>query len=153
GSLLGFLFHNRPPAKLFMGDAGAYLVGYWIAIGTSLSTYTTYHSASPHAILAPLFVMAVPLYDTITVLTIRLREGRSLYEADKSHFTHRLVDLGLTKGQSVLTAFLLTATCGLCALLLRRVGPGGAFVLALVVVCVLALINILETTARRKIRE
>jgi len=152
GALLGFLIHNRPPARIFMGDAGSYFVGFCIAVATLLATYTGYHSENQLAVLAPVCVMAVPLYDMITVLWIRIREGRSPFQADKSHFSHRLVDLGLSKGQAVLTIYLLTATCGLGALLLHRVDSVGAGIILLMILCVLALIAILETTALRKLR-
>jgi len=151
GALLGFLLHNRPPAKIFMGDAGSYLIGFYLATATLLATYTGYHSNRPHAILAPLFIMAVPLYDLTTVLWIRLREGRSPFQADKCHFSHRLVELGFTKGQAVLTVHLTTATCGLGALLLHRVDLVGAVLITLLVICVLTLIALLESTARRKL--
>jgi UDP-GlcNAc:undecaprenyl-phosphate GlcNAc-1-phosphate transferase len=153
GSLLGFLWHNRPPAKIFMGDAGSYFVGFLIAVATLLSTYTGYHSQSRHAVLAPLCVMAVPLYDMLTVITIRLRAGRSPFEADKNHFSHRLVDLGFTKPQAVLTVHLLTITCGLAALLLHQVDLAGAFAVMLLIGCVLTLIGVLEATARRTIHK
>ncbi len=153
GSLLGFLWHNRPPARIFMGDAGSYFVGFCIAVATLLATYTSYESDAPLAILAPLCVMAVPLYDMTTVIWIRLREGRSPFQADKNHFSHRLVELGLSKTQAVLTIYLTTATCGLGALLLHRVDLFGAVVILLLVTCVLALIAILETTARRKLNK
>jgi len=152
GSLAGFLWHNRPPARIFMGDAGSYFVGFSVAVTTLLATYTEYQGAHPHAVLAPLCVMAVPLYDMISVIWIRLREGRSPFQADKSHFSHRLVDLGLSKTQAVLTIYLTTATCGFGALLLGRVDVWGAIVVVLMIVCILGLIAILETTARRKLR-
>jgi UDP-GlcNAc:undecaprenyl-phosphate GlcNAc-1-phosphate transferase len=151
GALLGFLWHNRPPARIFMGDAGSYFVGFCIAVTTLLATYTEYQGTRQHAVLAPLCVMAVPLYDMISVIWIRLREGRSPFQADKSHFSHRLVELGLTKGQAVLTIYLTTATCGLGALLLHRVDLLGATIVVLMIVCILGLIAILETTARRKL--
>ncbi len=151
GSLVGFLFHNRPPARIFMGDAGSYFVGFCIAVATLLATFTGYQGTHQHAVLAPLCVMAVPLYDMTTVIWIRLREGRSPFEADKNHFSHRLVDLGLTKGQAVLTIYLTTATCGLGALLLNRVDLFGALVIVLMIVSILCLIAILESTARRKL--
>ena len=153
GSILGFLYHNRPPAKIFMGDAGSYLIGFIIAAATLLATYTGYQSKSPHGILAPIFVMAVPMYDMLSVIWIRIRSGKSPFEADKNHLSHRLVDLGLSKTQAVLTIYLLTATCGLAALILHRVDMLGAIILGLVVLCVLVLIAILESTARRKIRD
>jgi UDP-GlcNAc:undecaprenyl-phosphate GlcNAc-1-phosphate transferase len=148
GALLGFLWHNRPPARLFMGDAGSYLLGYLLAIATLTATFAG-ENVPPHAILAPLCVLAVPLYDTITVITIRLREGRSPFVGDKSHFSHRLVELGMTKGQAVLTIYLATATCGLGAFLLHEVDFLGACVVLLLVVCMLVLVGVLETAGRK----
>ena len=152
GGIIGFLWHNFPPARIFMGDSGAYFIGFMIAVATLLATYAGYKSENQHAILAPLCVMAVPLYDMTSVILIRLRAGRSPFEADKNHFSHRLVDLGLTKTQAVLTVYLTTATCGLGALLLHRVDLVGAVIIVLLIACILALIAILEATARRTIR-
>ncbi len=150
GSLLGFLIHNRPPARLFMGDAGSYLVGYLLAMATLSATFAG-ENVPRHSILAPLCVLAVPLYDLSTVVVIRLRQGRSPFEGDKSHFSHRLVELGMTRTQAVGTIYLTTATCGLGALLLHQLkSSAGAAVVLLMVVCVLTLIGILETTGRRK---
>ena len=149
GGLCGFLLHNRPPARLFMGDAGSYFVGFCVGAATLMATYTGYNSHDQHAILAPLCVMAVPFYDMLSVMWIRFRQGRSVFEADKCHFSHRLVDLGMTKGQAVLTIYLTTATCGLAALLLRRVDWFGAPIVLLLVLFTLLLIHLLESAARR----
>ncbi len=149
GALLGFLWHNRPPARIFMGDAGSYLIGYLIAMATLTASFAGYEEIPPHAILAPLCVLAVPIYDTLTVIAIRLRQGRSPFEGDKSHFSHRLVELGMTKAQAVGTIYLTTATCGLGALLLHQVNLAGAAVILTLIACVLVLIGILETTGRR----
>jgi UDP-GlcNAc:undecaprenyl-phosphate GlcNAc-1-phosphate transferase len=152
GSLCGFLWHNRPPARLFMGDAGSYFVGFLIAVATLLATFAG-GRAPRHAILAPLCVLAIPLYDTVSVLWIRLREGRSPFEGDKSHFSHRLVDLGMSKPQAVLTIYLATATCGLGAFLLHQVNGAGAAIVLTMAGCTLALVAVLERAARRKVRE
>lgn len=149
GSLLGFLWHNRPPARLFMGDTGSYLIGYLLAMATLTATFAGYGDVPRHAILAPLCALAVPIYDTVTVVFIRLRQGRSPFEGDKSHFSHRLVDLGMSKPQAVGTIYLATATCGLGALLLHQVNAAGAVVILLLVACVLVLVGVLETAARR----
>jgi UDP-GlcNAc:undecaprenyl-phosphate GlcNAc-1-phosphate transferase len=149
GSLVGFLWHNRPPARLFMGDAGSYLIGYLLAIGTLSATFAG-GNLPKYAILAPLCVLAVPLYDTATVLAIRLRGGRSPFAADKSHFSHRLVELGMTNTQAVLTIYLATATCGLGALLLHQVRDiAGACTILLLVLCILVLVAVLESAGRR----
>jgi len=150
GALLGFLWHNRTPARLFLGDAGSYFVGYSIGVCTLVATYTSYESPARHAVAAPLCVMAVPLYDMVTVIAIRLREGRSPFAGDRNHFSHRLVDLGFTRGRAVLAIYLTTATCGLGALLLPRTDRFGAGVVVLLVFGVLWLIQLVEFTARRR---
>lgn len=150
GGLLGFLVHNWPPAKIFMGDAGSYFVGFWIACCTLLATYAGSKTSQPHAIMAPVFVLAIPLYDMISVIIIRISEGRSPFEGDKRHFSHRLVEMGLTKKQAVLTIYLATATCGLGALLLPRVDLIGAMIVSAIVLCALGLIRILESQAWEK---
>jgi UDP-GlcNAc:undecaprenyl-phosphate GlcNAc-1-phosphate transferase len=148
GALAGFLWHNRPPARLFMGDAGSYLIGYLLAMITLAATFAG-PGVPRHAILGPLCVLAVPLYDTMTVVFIRLRSGRSPFVGDKSHFSHRLVELGMTNGQAVLTIYLATATCGLGALLLHKVDTAGAIVILLMEALVLVLIGVLELAGRR----
>jgi UDP-GlcNAc:undecaprenyl-phosphate GlcNAc-1-phosphate transferase len=149
GSLLGFLWHNRPPAKIFMGDGGSYLVGFLIAVSMLMATYAG-KGDRPHAVLAPLCAMAVPLYDMCTVLWIRVIEGRSLFAGDRSHFSHRLVDLGLSRTQAVLTIYLVTATCGLAAVLMTHVSIIQAATVLGIVLCMLLLVVILESTGWRK---
>ena len=102
-----------------------------------------------HAVLAPLCALAVPIYDLVTVVIIRIRAGTSPFVGDTRHFSHRLVELGMTKSQAVLTIYLMAATCGLGALLLHQVNAFGALVILLLVGCIVSLIAILETTGRR----
>ncbi len=150
GALLGFLWHNRPPAKIFMGDGGSYLVGFLVAVAMLMATFAGGDNTRVHAVFAPLCAMAVPLYDMSTVLWIRIREGRSLFQGDRSHFSHRLVDLGLGRVQAVLTIYLVTATCGLAAVLLTQVSMRGAMMVLGIVLCMLLLVVILESTGWRK---
>jgi len=150
GALVGFLWHNRPPARIFMGDTGSYFVGYMISVAMLMATFAGGGEGRPHAILAPLCAMAVPLYDMTTVLWIRIREGRSPFQADRRHFSHRLVDLGLNRTRAVLTIHLVTATCGLAAILLTHVTLGQAAMVLGIVACMLLLIGILESTRWRE---
>lgn len=149
GSQMGFLWHNRPPAKIFMGDTGSCLIGLWLSCLTLVGTFYDYHQTGPHVILAPLCVLAVPLYDFASVMLIRISQGRSPFHADKSHFSHRLVELGLSRPHAVLTIHLLTLATGLAGLLLYQV-PGwtGALLIGALVVSVLSVIAILETVGR-----
>lgn len=148
GSLLGFLPHNWHPARIFMGDAGSYFIGYCLALSSLLATFAG-GTLPAHAILTPLCVFAVPLYDMVSVIWIRLRAGHSPFVGDKNHFSHRLVELGLSQRQAVATIYLATLACGLAGLLLHQVTKAGAVAVVLLVLCMLALIGILETSGRR----
>ena len=103
-----------------------------------------FRSASPYAVLTPLLVMAVPLYDMTSVILIRLSEGRSPFQPDRRHFSHRLVGRGLTSPQAVWTIDLVTLACGLGALLLHRLDAWGAAVVLAQTGCLLGIVAILE---------
>lgn len=149
GSLIGFLCHNWSPARIFMGDAGSYFLGFSIACMTLLGTFYSPTDSRRHVVLAPLCVMAVPLYDICSVVLIRILEGRSPFQPDKKHFSHRLVALGLTRVQAVLTVHLTTLTTGLLGLTLYSVDSwNAALVVVTCVGCILLLIAILEAAPR-----
>lgn len=97
-SLCGFLIWNLPPARLYMGDAGSTLLGYGLATLTLVATGRELIAPA----LAPL-LLAVPIYDTCTVLWIRWREGRALWVGDRRHATHRLQARGASVTRAVLT--------------------------------------------------
>ena len=150
GALAGFLFFNHYPARLFMGDAGSNFLGFFLGAMTVAGTYYRYNpDESPWSVLAPLLVMAVPLYDATSVITIRLREGRSPFQGDRRHFSHRLVERGLTPPQAVRTIDLVTLAGGLGALLLHRQDGVGAIVVVAQTVCLLGVVAILELSANR----
>jgi UDP-GlcNAc:undecaprenyl-phosphate/decaprenyl-phosphate GlcNAc-1-phosphate transferase len=149
GSLLGFLCHNWSPARIFMGDAGSYFLGFSVASMTVLGTFYTSDVAHTHVILAPFCVLAIPLYDIASVIWIRLREGRSPFQPDKRHFSHRLVALGLSPVQAVLTVHLATLTTGLGGLVLYSVGSWQAAIPVLgMVLCTILIIAVLEAAPR-----
>ncbi|WP_299466980.1 MraY family glycosyltransferase [uncultured Gimesia sp.] len=156
GSIAGFLCHNWPPAKIFMGDSGSYFIGLILSTMTILGTFYPgdlpegASVASRHVILAPLCILAIPLYDFCTVMIIRLKEGRSPFHADKSHFSHRLVELGLSKRDTVLTIHLATLTTGVGGLILYEVSSWSAALLViLMILCVLSIVTILENVGRK----
>ena len=149
GSLGGFLAWNRPPASIFMGDSGSNLAGFLLATLTVSGTFYQ-NTGSRHVILAPLCVLAIPLYDFCTVILIRLRHGRSPFHGDKSHFSHRLVEVGLKPAHAVLTIHLATLMTGLGGTLLYKVPDWtGAWLVIALIFCVLSVVAILETAGRR----
>ena len=144
GSLAGFLVHNRYPARLFMGDAGSNFLGFLLGCLTVAGTFARPQEGySPFSVLSPLLVMAVPLYDTMSVILIRLREGRSPFQPDRRHFSHRLVDRGLTPPRAVATIDLVTLAGGLGALLLHRTGLYATCVVVAQTICLLGLVAVL----------
>ncbi len=152
GALMGFLVFNWPPATIFLGDAGSNYVGFLLGVVTVAGTFTTpdYPSVT---IFAPLCIMAVPIYDSVSVVTIRLIEGRSPFKPDKSHFSHRLVQLGLSPERAVLTIYLATTATSLSAIVLYFLPPRWAPVVLLQLAAVLGLVAVLETTGIRSLRQ
>ena len=149
GALGGFLVYNHYPARLFMGDAGSNFLGFLLgAMTVAGKYYRSDESGTPWGVLAPLLVMAVPLYDSTSVILIRLREGRSPFVGDRRHFSHRLVERGLTPPRAVRTIHLVTLAGGLGALLLHRLDASGAAVVVGQTLCLLGVVAILEMTGR-----
>ena len=149
GTLLGFLVFNFPPAGIFMGDAGSLVVGFFVALLTLRTTY--FHEAESgnwYAVLMPLVVMAVPLYDFMSVMVLRISQGKSPLVGDTQHFSHRLKKQGLSDRQTVLTLYLATLVTGLGAAFLNQVNKAGAILIFAQTFMILAIIAILETTGR-----
>lgn len=117
GTLLGFLPHNFPDARAFLGDSGSHLVGYMLAVMAILPHFHRPEQTSPLAVLVPLFILAVPLLDMAWVVLLRLRMGKPIYIGDTNHLSHRLVRRGLTKRDTVLLIWLVAALLGSFTLL------------------------------------
>jgi UDP-GlcNAc:undecaprenyl-phosphate GlcNAc-1-phosphate transferase len=154
GVSAGFLVHNFRPARMYMGDSGSYLLGFTLSALTVEATFYRYSDQhpAPAAMLAvgvPLLIMAVPMFDTATVLWIRLREGRPLWVGDRSHLSHRLVDIGLSVRQAVLAIYLLTLACGIGALLIKDLSTVGGWLVLAQAAAILAVVAILEGLGSR----
>ena len=119
GSLAGFLPHNFPSARAFLGDAGSHLVGYLLAVLSILPHFYTPERPRHLAVLTPLLVLAVPLADLVAVVIIRTLNRKPFYMGDTNHLSHRLVRRGLSKTTAVLVIWLLAAGCGTVACLLN----------------------------------
>lgn len=153
GATLGFLFYNRSPASIFLGDAGSLFCGYMMACLTALVTYYRYTFPSHLSVGIPLLILAIPLYDTLSVIFIRLKEGRPIMRGDTSHFSHRLTDLGMTRRQAVTTIHLACLAIGLPATILGKVQPEYGFLIVGQAVLVLTIVAMLERAGRKKARE
>ncbi|GHT34687.1 undecaprenyl-phosphate alpha-N-acetylglucosaminyl 1-phosphate transferase [Planctomycetales bacterium] len=149
GSIAGFLIHNNPfRASMFLGDGGAYFIGFLLSASTLTATFAG--DAEPQRIFTPLVILAVPLYDLCTVVTIRLLNKKSIFTGDKNHFSHRLVKIGMSATLAVLTIYLTTTICGLGSLLLYQTDFSGGCLIFGQVILLLLLIGILENTAKKE---
>lgn len=121
GSALGFLIYNFNPASTFMGDMGALVLGFVLAV---LSIKLALADPPPDARwLAPIFVLGVPIFDINLVVWTRLWEGRSPAQAGKDHTSHRLMSLGLTQRQTLLIMYSLCALFGFLGLMITASPP------------------------------
>lgn len=146
GALLGYLRYNFPPASIFMGDAGSISIGYLLSTLTIVATY--YQKGQVYAVILPLLVLAVPLFDTTSVVLLRIRLGKPIYVGDTNHFSHRLVRMGMSVRRAVLTMYLLTFCSGLGAVLLYQVTELGALLILTQTVLILVLVGLLEHESR-----
>jgi UDP-GlcNAc:undecaprenyl-phosphate GlcNAc-1-phosphate transferase len=149
GSLLGFLFFNFHPASVFLGDCGSLFIGYVMGSLTILERYVSHASGTLFPVLMPVVVLAVPLVDTATVITIRLRERRPIYVGDARHLSHRLLSLGFSQRATVLFIYLVTLCLGLGVVNLSDATLGQALIILLQSAVFVSLILILMFFGRQ----
>jgi len=114
GALTGFLYWNRPPARLFMGDCGSLFIGAVIA-GASLTPVLQDPMPFPWTALLVVVILVVPLFDTAFVLVLRRLAGRSATRGGTDHVSHRLVSLGFSERSAVRILYLMGIVGGLTA--------------------------------------
>ena len=128
GACVGFMPYNLNPAKIFMGDTGALLLGYVLATMSVMGLFKFYAIVS---FAVPLLALAVPLFDTIFAFCRRMFKGQSPFHADRGHFHHRLIDMGLNQKQAVAVLYSISAILGLAAVVITTSGEIKALILIL----------------------
>ena len=157
GALVGFLVFNRPPARLFMGDGGSLVIGLLLAVVSIRTTYyvSSLAAALPvlpaisrgaawYATLMPLVIMAVPLYDMVSVCSIRLAHGRSPFVGDRNHLSHRLVRRGMSPATAVGLIHLLTMATAMSGIMFATLTAWQALLVAAQTVLILIVLALLE---------
>ena len=122
GGALGFLFHNFYPAKVFMGDSGANLLGYLLGVVAVIGSIKT---SAVVALALPLLILAVPFLDTGFVVAKRLKYGKKPWDADAEHFHHRMARIGFSPRKTVAYLYTWTLMLAGLALALRFVPYSG----------------------------
>jgi UDP-GlcNAc:undecaprenyl-phosphate/decaprenyl-phosphate GlcNAc-1-phosphate transferase len=116
GACFGFLRHNFYPARIFMGDSGALLLGFVLA---TVAVQGLLKTAATVALFFPLFVLAVPLLDTTFVVLRRIKHGEPVYGADQAHLHHRFLRRGFSQRRATLTMYAWCAALAAAALATR----------------------------------
>lgn len=149
GALVGFLPFNFAPASIYLGDGGSLVIGLLLAILTIMTTFADpTQGHRPIGVFAPLVVMAVPLYDTASVIFLRWRIGVPVWAGDRRHFSHRLVRRGMSVRRAVLVIWLATLVTSLPALLLPRASWPLASGVVVQTLLVITLVALLESSGR-----
>jgi UDP-GlcNAc:undecaprenyl-phosphate GlcNAc-1-phosphate transferase len=118
GATLGFLRYNFHPATIFMGDAGALMLGYLLA---AMAIQGVLKTAAAVSLVLPLVILALPILDTSFVIAKRLKYGRPIYEADRSHFHHRFANIGFGQRRAALYVYAWCLSLSAFALAVRFV--------------------------------
>jgi UDP-GlcNAc:undecaprenyl-phosphate GlcNAc-1-phosphate transferase len=124
GSILGFLRHNFFPAKIYLGDAGSLFIGFMLA---ALSMNAGYTRANLLAVLSPVFILGIPLFDLSLVMWIRWRNGIPVMKGSPDHFALRLRRCKLSVRETAVTSYIVGALLSGAALLMSQVTLGWAF--------------------------
>lgn len=117
GSIIGFLFYNFYPAKIFMGDTGALFLGYSISI---ISLLGLYKSVTLFSFIVPIIILGVPIFDTAFAIIRRIVNKKPISAPDKSHLHHRLLALGVSHRKTVFLIYGFGILFGVAALLLSE---------------------------------
>src|SRR3954470_17033344 len=120
GACLGFLRHNFYPARIFMGDSGALLLGYTLA---TISVQGLLKTAALATLVLPLLVLAVPVLDTSFVVAKRLKNREPIYVADARHLHHRFMRIGFSERRAVVYLWIWCTTLAIAALATRFAPP------------------------------
>ncbi|MDR0861308.1 MAG: undecaprenyl/decaprenyl-phosphate alpha-N-acetylglucosaminyl 1-phosphate transferase [Oscillospiraceae bacterium] len=130
GACIGFLPFNLNPAKIFMGDTGALLLGYALATVSILGLFKFYAIVS---FAVPFLVIGLPLFDTGMAIIRRVLRGQHPMHRDRGHFHHRLIDMGLSQKQAVAILYSVSAILGLAAVVITTSGEMRAIILVIAI--------------------
>lgn len=118
GAITGFLPFNINPAKTFIGDVGAQFLGYALAV---IAIFGVAKTVTLFVLIAPMLILGLPIFDTAFAIIRRIVKGKSIkavFQADRGHLHHRLMDKGFTQKQAVTILYGLSATLGMSAIIL-----------------------------------
>lgn len=117
GACLGFLIFNFYPAKIFLGDSGALMLGFGLGL---VSLFGVVRASALVSLLIPVVIAGVPVLDTFTSIIRRLRSGSSIFSADKQHIHHRFINLGFSQRTTVLIIYGMSIILSILGILIAQ---------------------------------
>ncbi len=151
---IGFWFYNHTPASIFMGDSGSHFLGYMLGVmSASLTYFSREYSLTRFPILVPLFILAIPLFDALAVVVIRLKNHKPIYVGDHNHISHRFVKMGFSRKRAVQLVHLMALMLGLSVLPLLWGDFQTAVVIVFQAMLFLLIITIMQVGAADSISE
>ena len=136
GSLLGFLFFNFHPAKIFLGDSGALMIGFIIGFVSLLG----FKNITFISLFFPIIILAVPFIDTLFAMIRRVKKGQHIMQADKSHLHHKLLALGYSHRQTVLLIYSIAILFSLSSIILYLSQPLGVVLMFILILITIEMI-------------
>ncbi|MBF7028699.1 glycosyltransferase family 4 protein [Staphylococcus kloosii] len=136
GALLGFLCFNFHPAKIFLGDSGALLIGFIVGFLSLLG----FKNITFVSLFFPIVILAVPFIDTLFAMIRRVKKGQHIMQADKSHLHHKLLDLGYSHRQTVLLIYSIAILFSLSSIILYLSQSWGVIMMLILIVITIELI-------------
>lgn len=145
GSTLGYLLHNFPPAKIFMGDSGSMFLGYIIAVIALLG----FKNITLTSFIVPMLLLAIPIMDTLFAIIRRLVNHKPLAMPDKNHFHHQLLKLNLSKRKTVLIIYLIDLLFAIASIIYavgnRLLGSNKYGIIIYVILFILTILLVVKT--------
>ncbi|MDD5065523.1 MAG: MraY family glycosyltransferase [bacterium] len=154
GSSLGFLVFNFPPARIFMGDTGSMFLGLVFSL---MAIMGNRKSAAAINLLVPIVLLTIPIIDTLLAILRRANRGKHIFQADKEHIHHRLLNLGIPYRKVIILIYLFCFYLGLVSLLSLYIMKEVFFIILLIigtnVLIGLYILNIVEDRIEKNIKE
>lgn len=139
GGTMGFLRYNFNPAKIFMGDCGSLFLGFMLG---SLSLTGTMKTAATVAVFLPILILGIPIFDTAFAIVRRVATRQPIFQADKGHLHHRLLNIGLSQRRAVLLIYGFSAFLGGIALYLVKYSQAKVLIMVSLMLIVWGMIDI-----------
>lgn len=150
GSTIGFLVYNFPPSTIIMGDAGSMFLGYTLSVLTILGTYYSREYPTVFPVVLPLIVLAVPLYEMVSVTFLRAKNRKPIFKASRDHFSFRLMGVGMGQRAALLFIYLATFCIGLGALTVSWLPLVGVVLVLIQTAAILGIVAVLEHYGRKE---